>query len=55
MLHIMDDDIQECECSLKDEKYAVTVVKRENDFDIKLYRAVMTEYTEEDLVCTEQK
>ena len=55
MLHIMDDDVPDCEYSLKDEKYSATVVKRENDFDIELYRAVITEYTGEDLVCTEQK
>lgn len=54
MLNILDD-VGHCEYSLKDDKYSVMVVKRENDFDIKLYRAVMTENTGEDLACNEQK
>ena len=44
MLQIHEDHVRCGEHFLKDDVYAVTVVKRETDFDLKLFRASITEY-----------
>ena len=53
MLQIMDNDVPCGEHQLKDENYSVLVVKRETDFDVKLFRASITDYTRERVVCIE--
>jgi hypothetical protein len=53
MLQIMDKSVPCGEHQLKDENYSVLVVKRETDFDVKLFRASITDYTRERVVCIE--
>ncbi|CAB4023282.1 Hypothetical predicted protein [Paramuricea clavata] len=53
MLQKMDNDVPCGEHPLKDENYSVLVVKRETDFDVKLFRASFTDYTRERVVCIE--
>lgn len=55
MLKIMDNDVPDGEYPLDDENYSVTVVKQGDYFDVKLYRAVVTEYTKEGFVQIDRK
>ena len=55
MLHIMDNSIESGEYALTDVVYSVIVVKRETDFDVKLFRASITGYTKEGAVRIDRK
>ena len=50
MLQMMNDEVQCGEYSMEDDRYSVVVVKRETDFDIKLFSARITNYARENLV-----
>ena len=44
MLQMMNDEVQYGEHTMKDDRYSVVVVKRETDFDVKLFSARITNY-----------